>query len=289
MRTRRSRTSNPLSPSSKRSCKKLEDGDLAARAVARSCTSAACSSRGSATRTARRRGAAHRAFSTSAGRQDAPPRSTSDGEPARSDATHSTCSHVARRSRRAVDEALERVLPTPPRAPRRAADAMRYSLLGGGKRLRPMPDAGGRRGRRERRGGRRDARDARPAGRVRRRADPHLLARPRRSARHGRRHAAAGSSDDSRRLRRGPGDSRRRRPAHRSVRAARREPRRPRWTRHRLAAAQAARDRASSPTPRARPAWSAVRRSICSPAGSVAVGALDAARCTTCTRARPAR
>jgi geranylgeranyl diphosphate synthase type II len=40
--------------------------------------------------------------------------------------------------RREVDEALERYLPSPPRIPVIVADAMRYSLRAGGKRLRPL-------------------------------------------------------------------------------------------------------------------------------------------------------
>jgi geranylgeranyl pyrophosphate synthase len=40
--------------------------------------------------------------------------------------------------RRAVDAALERVLPAPPAAPASVCDAMRYSVMAGGKRLRPM-------------------------------------------------------------------------------------------------------------------------------------------------------
>ena len=40
--------------------------------------------------------------------------------------------------RREVDAALERYLPAPPACPPRVAAAMRYSLLGGGKRLRPV-------------------------------------------------------------------------------------------------------------------------------------------------------
>jgi len=40
--------------------------------------------------------------------------------------------------RREVDAALEQVLPTPPRAPAAVCDAMRYSVMAGGKRLRPM-------------------------------------------------------------------------------------------------------------------------------------------------------
>lgn len=42
----------------------------------------------------------------------------------------------ARRAR--VDEALARVLPAPPACPPRLAEAMRYSLFAGGKRLRPI-------------------------------------------------------------------------------------------------------------------------------------------------------
>ena len=37
-----------------------------------------------------------------------------------------------------VDAALERFLPTAPAAPSPCADAMRYSVIAGGKRLRPM-------------------------------------------------------------------------------------------------------------------------------------------------------
>ena len=37
-----------------------------------------------------------------------------------------------------VDAALERFLPKPPECPPLLSDAMRYSLLGGGKRLRPI-------------------------------------------------------------------------------------------------------------------------------------------------------
>jgi geranylgeranyl diphosphate synthase, type II len=40
--------------------------------------------------------------------------------------------------RRAVDEALDRLLPTAARAPAIVAESMRYSLFAGGKRLRPM-------------------------------------------------------------------------------------------------------------------------------------------------------
>jgi geranylgeranyl pyrophosphate synthase len=42
------------------------------------------------------------------------------------------------RARRRVDEALERHLPTPPACPAIVAEAMRYSVFAGGKRLRPV-------------------------------------------------------------------------------------------------------------------------------------------------------
>ncbi len=73
-------------------------------------------------------------------------------------------------------------MPAPP-----VSEAMRYSLLAGGKRLRPVlvlaaADAVARRT-----GA--DARRPRVAGRMRRRVHPHLLPDSRRPARHGRRHA----------------------------------------------------------------------------------------------------
>ena len=40
--------------------------------------------------------------------------------------------------RGAVDEALDRWLPRPPRCPAVVAEAMRYSVMAGGKRLRPI-------------------------------------------------------------------------------------------------------------------------------------------------------
>ena len=40
--------------------------------------------------------------------------------------------------RRAVDAALDRVLPAPPSAPASVCEAMRYSVMAGGKRLRPL-------------------------------------------------------------------------------------------------------------------------------------------------------
>ena len=84
-------------------------------------------------------------------------------------------------------------------------EAMRYSLLAGGKRVRPVLalataralGAGPR---------------APPAGRFCNRADPHLLADPRRPAGDGRRRAAPRPPDLPRQVRRGRGDPRRRRP-----------------------------------------------------------------------------
>ena len=40
--------------------------------------------------------------------------------------------------RRRVDEALTRYAPAPPRVPAVVAEAMRYSLMAGGKRIRPL-------------------------------------------------------------------------------------------------------------------------------------------------------
>ena len=64
--------------------------------------------------------------------------------------------------RTAIEDALERQLPTPPACPALIADAMRYSVRAGGKRLRPLL-AHGRGG--SGRGGRRAAawRPTRPA------------------------------------------------------------------------------------------------------------------------------
>ena len=40
--------------------------------------------------------------------------------------------------RSAIEDALERLLPAPPACPALIADAMRYSVRAGGKRLRPL-------------------------------------------------------------------------------------------------------------------------------------------------------
>ena len=92
----------------------------------------------------------------------------------------------------------------------------------------PHPHARGGRRHRHRRRPRRRRGDveragsgAGPAGGVRHRVDPHLLADPRRPAGDGRRHAAAGASDAPCRVRRRRRDPGRRWPAHRGVRAAR--------------------------------------------------------------------
>ena len=110
---------------------------------------------------------------------------------------------------RRVDEALRRYLPEesddPAAAcPARLAAAMRYSVLGGGKRLRPVlclmaaEACGGRR-----RGG--------AAGGLRPGDGAHLFADPRRPAGDGRRRPAAGPADLPQGVRRGDGDPGRRR------------------------------------------------------------------------------
>ena len=124
------------------------------------------------------------------------------------------------RGAREVDAALERFLPAAPAVRPRVREAMHYSLLAGGKRLRPtlalaaaeaVALANGADVERRPRAG--------AAGRLRARAHPHLLPGPRRPPGHGRRHAAAGPADQPRRVRRGAGDPRRRRPADRGLRA----------------------------------------------------------------------
>ena len=113
----------------------------------------------------------------------------------------------------------------PPACPAIVSEAMRYSVFAGGKRLRPMltlaaADAVAR-GIGARDGVERGRRRSRAARRLRRRADPHLLADPRRPAGDGQRHAAPRPADAARRLRRRHRDPRRRRAAGRGVRAAR--------------------------------------------------------------------
>jgi geranylgeranyl pyrophosphate synthase len=49
-----------------------------------------------------------------------------------------TFEDFARDCRAAIDETLDRVLPVPPRCPPIVAEAMRYSVMAGGKRLRPI-------------------------------------------------------------------------------------------------------------------------------------------------------
>ena len=89
-------------------------------------------------------------------------------------------------------------------------EAMRYSLLAGGKRH--PPGAGARHGRGARPRPRRGA-----AARRRDRADPHLLADPRRPAGDGRRRPAPRQAHLPRGLRRGRRDPRRRRPVRRGA------------------------------------------------------------------------
>ena len=89
--------------------------------------------------------------------------------------------------RKDVETALQTWLPRPPKAPDVISEAMRYSLLGGGKRLRPMLVIASAEGVAQvariirSRGARR-----RPARRLRDRNDPYLFVDPRRSARDGR-------------------------------------------------------------------------------------------------------
>ena len=96
-------------------------------------------------------------------------------------------------------------------------EAMRYSLLAGGKRIRPVLCLAAARA-----GGPRPGRGA--ARRRGDRADPHLLADPRRPSGDGRRRAAPRPSDLPRRLRRGRRDPRRRRPLRRGDPAVLRAP-----------------------------------------------------------------
>ena len=49
-----------------------------------------------------------------------------------------TLTNYLRERRLEVEAALERALPSPPDCPAVLADAMRYSLMAGGKRLRPI-------------------------------------------------------------------------------------------------------------------------------------------------------
>ena len=106
------------------------------------------------------------------------------------------------------------VLPPAEREPARLHAAKRYAALGEGKRIRPLlVYATG------------SAIGVAPASARRAggggRADPRLLARARRPARHGRRRPAPRPADHSSRVRRGDGDPRGRRAAGARLRAAR--------------------------------------------------------------------
>ena len=117
-------------------------------------------------------------------------------------------------------------------------EAMRYSLLAGGKRIRPVLCLAAARAAGSRSG------SGAPGGGGDR-ADPHLLADPRRPAGDGRRRAAARAADLARRLRRGRRDPRRRRAVRRGDPAT-------------SASARRAIRRGSSrrsPSSPARPAW----------------------------------
>ena len=109
-----------------------------------------------------------------------------------------------------VDDYLERLDFGADRRAARLVEAMRYSLLAGGKRIRPVLTLATAR-----------SRGADPAARAprrrRARARAHVLAHPRRPAGDRRRHAAARPPHLSRGLRRGHRDPRRRRPLRRGV------------------------------------------------------------------------
>ena len=161
-----------------------------------------------------------------------------------------------------VEAALDRYLPAPPAAPPIVAEAMRYSLMAGGKRLRPMLTLAGRRGRR-RRGVDVDRRArACPAGRCAiEMIHTYSLI-----------HDDLPAMDDDT-LRRGrPTLARRAGEAWRFSPATACRPRRSRCSRASRRTddpadrrAEAARRSPSSPTPPGRPAWSAGRRSISQP------------------------
>ena len=175
-------------------------------------------------RQARRGGAAHRDPQRARRGQAGARRRSALRSRRRGIAVSASASRSTPGSRRAASDvergARSRYLRHRPRRPPGLTEAMRYSLLAGGKRLRPMLASP-----RPKRAASRVGLDAgatpsaRAAGRVRARADSHLLARPRRPAGDGQRHAAARTADRPRRLRRGHGDPRRRRAADRSVRA----------------------------------------------------------------------
>ena len=144
-----------------------------------------------------------------------------------------------------IEDVLERALPAPRRRRRALVEAMRYAVLGGGKRVRPLlAYAAGELVERRPDGRRRAGRGGRD--------DPRVLARPRRPAVHGRRRAAPRQADVPRRVRRGDGAARRRRAAGAGLRGARGR---------RALRDAGARVRAARATRRARPAWPAGRRS----------------------------
>ena len=189
--------------------------------------------------------------------------------------------------RGAVDEALDRWLPRPPRCPAVVAEAMRYSVMAGGKRLRPILALAAADAVAAARG------ESRPAARTLAlpaacalETDPHLLAHPRRPAGDGRRLPAPRAADAARGQRRRHGHPRRRRAAGRSVRAAG-----PRACRRAARRPQAARARAGRGCRRARrhgrrTGHRPVRRRA--HAGSGQHARRHGAR-PTCTRARPGR
>ena len=154
------------------------------------CTSAACSCRASATPGSRRPNAGSRS-STSAASSSRRPASLGRRFATTVDAVAADpLAAFLDRTPRRVDAALDRYLPAPPACPALVSEAMRYSLFAGGKRLRPMLTLAAAAAVRQQLRGAAEA-ASRAAGRVRDRADPHLLADSRRPAGDGRRHDAA--------------------------------------------------------------------------------------------------
>ena len=258
---------------------RLEQGDLPLE-ESLACSSAASRCPGSATRGSRKPNGASRS-STSAARSCRTAGRSLTTVPKVAVKSKGAISRLARPAdaRRAVDASLA-ILPTP-RLPARLHEAMRYSLLAGGKRLRPVLALA--------------AADA-IGGPIRALAMPaacaielihtyslvhdDLPAMDNDTLRRGRPTRTSSFGE-------GHGDPRRRRAADRGVRLLAREP----TTHDPAVIARKLQTIGSSPPPAGRAAWSAGRRSISTRPPDPRGGRrpLDARRCGTCTRARPAR
>ena len=229
----RSRTSKRRSPSSRRSSRSSKKATSRSRHRSSS-TSAACSCRASATRGSKRPSAASRSSTSAASSKPAPPalaeRSSQDEDRWPTPFAAFLDGAPRTRSTQALDALPAAAAGLPGR--RRRGDALQRArpAASGCGRCWCSPRAEARRAGASARS-EAAARDAGAAGRLRARADSHLLAHPRRPAGDGQRHAAARPADAARRARRRHGDPRRRRAAGRSVpparaRAARRRSRR---------------------------------------------------------------